>query len=416
MKIAIVGAGIAGLTAAHLLHDDHDVTVFEANDHPGGHSNTIDVQTAGGTWNVDTGFIVFNDRNYPGFERLLRRLGVSSRPSDMSFSVSGVEVDFEYAGRSPNSLFAQRRHLADPAFLRMVRDLLRFNREARGLLALDGDGPSLGHYLEEHGYSTEFVERLIVPQAASVWSADPRQLWAFPARYLVEFFDDHGMLGLRRRPRWSSVTGGSRAYVQALVAPLGDRLRLGAPVHSITRHADHVEVAAAGGEPGRFDGVIVATHSDQALRMLAEPSELERELLGAFPYQSNDTVLHTDRSLLPRRRRAWASWNYHLMQDNPGRTTLTYHMNRLQALQGADVELCVTLNRTAAIDPEKVIRRVTYEHPVYTAAGVRAQARHDEINGVDRTWFCGAYWGHGFHEDGVQSALRVCAHFDKALD
>lgn len=414
MRIAIVGAGVSGLVAAHLLSAEHDVTLFEAGAAAGGHSNTVRVETDGGSWDVDTGFIVCNDRNYPNFLRLLDRLGVATQPAQMSFGVADAIGDFEYNGASPNGLYAKRSHLVSPAFQRMVADLLRFNREARALLATDEPGPSLRDYLAQGGYSRLFVERLIVPQAAAVWSADPAQLWSFPARFLVEFFDNHGMLGFRDRPQWLTVQGGSRRYVDAIVAPLGDRVRLATPIRSIARHADHVEVAPVAGAPERFDHVVIAAHSDQALALLADPGERERELLGAFPYQPNDVVLHTDRGMLPRRRCAWASWNYHLPDREIGRPTVTYHLNRLQSLD-ADREFLVTLNRSEDIRREHVIERLRYDHPVYTPAGVAAQRRWDELDGVNRTSFCGAYWGWGFHEDGVVSALRACARFGARL-
>ena len=362
------------------------------------------VETEAGVYDLDTGFIVFNDRNYPNFERLLDELGVETQASLMSFGVSDGG-DFEYNGASPNGLFASRGQMLRPSFHRMIADLVRFNRDARELLASEED-PPLREWLAAKGYSRAFVERLIVPQAAAVWSADPAQMWSFPARFLVEFFDNHGMLGFRDRPRWRTITGGSRRYVEALTRPLRDRLRLSTPVTEITRHSDHVAVSSRGCESERFDAVVIATHSDQALALLGDPSERERELLGAIPYQSNEAVLHTDRSLLPRRRRAWASWNYHLDAGVAGRCTVTYHMNRLQSLR-ADREFCVTLNRTAAIDPERIIRTIQYAHPVYTPAGVAAQSRHHEISGRNRTHYCGAYWGWGFHEDGAKSALRV---------
>ena len=408
MRIAIVGSGIAGLTCAHLLHPRHDVTLFEANDHAGGHVNTVRVETDGGAWDVDTGFIVHNDRNYPCFQRLLAQLGVATQPAEMSFGVSDGVGDFEYNGASPNGLYAKRSHLVTPWFQRMVADLLRFNREARALLEEPGNDVSLRAWLEQRRYSPAFVERLIVPQAAAVWSADPRQLWSFPARFLVQFFDTHGMLGLRDRPQWRTVSGGSQRYVAAIVARLGEeRVRLSTPVRAIARDAEGVEVAPLGGAPERFDRVVIATHGDQALRLLADPSALERELLGAFPYQRNDVTLHTDRGLLPRRRRAWASWNYHLPDRERGRPTVTYWMNRLQALD-ADRELLVTLNRDDDVHAEHVLARLRYDHPVFTSAGVAAQARFDELNGANRTSYCGAYWGWGFHEDGVVSALRAC--------
>jgi predicted NAD/FAD-binding protein len=415
MKIAIVGAGISGLTAAHLLHRRHDIAVFEANAYAGGHTNTIRVDTEYETHHVDTGFIVFNDRNYPNFERLLGQIGVAGQPSDMSFAVSDERGDFEYASTSANGLFAKRAHLASPRFHRMLADVVRFQRAARELISGRGDGAvSLGDWVEQLRFSRPFIDRVIVPQASAVWSADPRQMWSFPARFLAEFFDNHGMLGLRDRPRWRTVAGGSARYVEALTAPWRDRLRLSTPVHAIERRDDHVLVTPRGGETERFDEVIVAAHSDQALRMLADASDREHELLGAIPYQPNEAVLHTDERLLPRRRRAWASWNYHLLDDPPGKSTVTYHMNRLQSLE-ADREFCVTLNRSEAVDPEKVIRTISYSHPVFTDAGQDAQARVGEISGRNRTHYCGAYWGWGFHEDGVRSGLRVAERFGVRL-
>jgi predicted NAD/FAD-binding protein len=406
MRIAVVGAGVSGLVAAHLLAPEHEVEVFEAQAYAGGHTNTVRVDTPHETHFVDTGFIVFNDRNYPRFERLLGRLGVAGQPSDMSFAVSDTRGDFEYASTSPNGLFAKRAHLATPWFHRMLADLVRFQREARALLASGGEGPSLGHFLEEHRYSPAFVERLIVPQAAAVWSADPRQMWSFPARFLIEFFDNHGMLGLRDRPKWRTIAGGSHRYVQALVEQWRARLWLSSPIEAVARFDDHVEVTPRGRPAERFDHVIMATHSDQALKLLADPSDREHALLGAIPYQPNEAMLHTDARMFPRRRRAWASWNYHLLDEPTGKPTVTYHMNRLQSLR-AEREFCVTLNRGEAVDPDKVIRTIPYAHPVFTAEGQAAQARHVEISGQNRTHYCGAYWGWGFHEDGVASGERV---------
>ncbi|MGI8595491.1 MAG: NAD(P)/FAD-dependent oxidoreductase [Solirubrobacteraceae bacterium] len=405
MRIAIVGAGISGLTAAHLLYPNHDLSVFESNSYAGGHTNTVRIDTEDATHEVDTGFIVFNDRTYPNFERLLARLGVAWQPSAMTFGVSDDAGDFEYNGGSVNGLFAKRAHLATPWFHRMVADMFRFNRRARDLLA-SAEDPLLGHWLEGLRLSQAFVDRLIVPQASAVWSADPRQIWTLPARFLVEFFDNHGMLSLRDRPQWRTVSGGSRCYVESLVAPWRDRLRLATPVRSIERHDNHVTVTTRGGEPERFDQVVLATHSDQALALLDDATESEHEILGAIPYQPNEAVLHTDRRMLPRRRRAWASWNYHLSGVTVGKPTVTYHMNRLQSLD-ADREFCVTLNRTERIDPATILRTIPYSHPVYTREGQAAQRRHAEISGRKRTHFCGAYWHWGFHEDGVVSAMRV---------
>ena len=414
MKIAIVGAGISGLATAHLLHPKHEITVFEAGTLAGGHANTVRVDTEDATHHVDTGFIVFNDRNYPNFERLLASLRVPAQPSDMSFGVSDGG-DFEYNSASPNGLFANRSHLVAPWFHRMIADLVRFNGNAKKLLANGGEGPSLGHWLDAGGYSRPFVERLIVPQASAVWSADPRQMWTFPARFLVEFFSNHGMLGFAKRPQWRTVVGGSRSYVDAVTKPFLDRLRLDTPVTAIERDEDGVTITPRGGEPERFDEVVLATHSDQALRMLgASATDREHEILSAIPYQANEAVLHTDRALLPQRRRAWASWNYHLLDEPTGMTTVTYHMNRLQSLT-ADREFCVTLNRSDAIDPAKILRTIQYAHPVFTPEGARAQARQHEISGRNRTHFAGAYWHWGFHEDGVVSAVKVGEHFGARL-
>jgi predicted NAD/FAD-binding protein len=410
MRIAIVGAGVSGLTAARLLHPRHDITVFEAADYVGGHTHTVRVDTPHETHHVDTGFIVFNDRNYPNFERLLRELGVRWQASDMSFSVSDAEGGFEYSSASANGLFATRRHLVTPEFHRMMRDVLRFQRAARALLQTGDDHLSLREWLEALPLSRPFVERLIVPQVSAVWSADPRRLWSFPARFLVQFLANHGMLGLRDRPRWRTVAGGSARYVDALIAPFAHRIRLRTPVRAISRAEDHVLVVVAGAEPMRFDHVALATHSDQALSMLTDPSGAEQKILSAIPYQPNEAVLHTDARLLPRRRRAWASWNYHLVEEPLGLPTVTYHMNRLQSLS-AEREFCLTLNRTASIRPETIVKRIQYAHPVYTPEGVQAQSRVGEISGQRRTHFCGAYWGWGFHEDGVNSALRLTAAF-----
>ncbi len=448
MRIAIVGAGISGLTCAHLLHREHEIVVYEAAAHAGGHTHTVRVDAAHETHHVDTGFIAFNDRNYPNFSRLLERLGVQVQPTLMSFSVKSEEEDFEYSG-TPRGVFCQPRNLLRPWFLRMLAELPRFNRELRRVLheaqAEDGngihaasagrhtrgrtDGPgtgghssrgasgeSLHDFLVHHGFSKAFVQRLIVPQVSAVWSADPRQMATFPVRFLAEFFANHGMLGFRGRPRWFTVTGGSARYVQELTRPFAERIRLGARVQSIARDAEHVELQVRGAEPERFDQVILATHSDQALDLLGDASARERAVLGAIPYQRNEAVLHTDSTLLPRRRAARAAWNFHLLREPKPLTTVTYYMNHLQRLEDAREHYCVTLNRGEAIDPAKVIRRIDYAHPVFTPRGVAAQAQHAAISGLaHRTHYCGAYWGWGFHEDGVASALRACAPFGVAL-
>jgi uncharacterized protein len=413
MRIAIVGAGVSGLVAAHMLYPQHEIVVYEAGSYAGGHTNTIRVDSQDGMLDIDTGFIVMNDRNYPNFTRLLDALGVARQPTHMSFSVKGEDEDFEYAG-TPRGIFCQPRNLLSPAFARMIRDLLRFNRELRAMLADDGRAAaeradeSLADFLVRGHYSPMFIERLIVPQASAVWSADPAHMRSFPVRFLAEFFSNHGMLGFRDRPRWSTIEGGSARYVDAITAPFRERIHLSTPVQQIQRDTDHVTLTASGRPPERYDHVVIATHSDQALAMLSDPSEQETELLGSIAYQHNEAVLHTDASLLPRRRAARAAWNFHLLSEPKPLSTVTYWMNHLQRLSARE-DYCVTLNRTEAIDPTKVIRTISYSHPVYTPAAVAAQRRHGEISGLERrTHYCGAYWGWGFHEDGVRSALAAC--------
>lgn len=419
MKIAIVGTGISGMVAAYLLHQDHEITVFEAGDYVGGHTNTVEVEMEGRIYAVDTGFIVFNDWTYPNFIALLNKLGVESQLSEMSFSVKCERTGLEYNGTNLNTLFAQRRNLLRPSFYRMIRDILRFNRESLNLLTQPEPGPSLGAYLETHRYSKEFIDHYIVPMGAAIWSASHETMWGFPARYLVQFFKNHGMLSVDERPTWRVIKGGSQRYVEKLVRPFRDRISLNSPVESISRYPDFVEVRVYEDrkthQAQRFDGVVLACHSDQALAMLADPSPREKEILGAIRYQENEAVLHTDISLLPRRRLAWAAWNYHLLPIQPDRAVVTYHMNRLQRLT-APHEFCVTLNHTEAIDPAKILRRIVYHHPVYSHEAVAAQQRHGEISGTNRTYYCGAYWGFGFHEDGVKSALAACRPFGKGLE
>ena len=418
MKIAIIGTGISGMLVAYLLHDEHELTVFEANDYIGGHTHTIPIEIDGVTYPVDTGFIVFNDWTYPNFQKLLARLGVASQPSTMSFSVRCERTGLEYNGTSLNALFAQRRNLLRPSFYRMLRDILRFNKDAPQLLGQCDNALSLGCYLNQNQYCQQFIEHYIVPMGAAIWSADPRQMFDFPARYFIQFFHNHGMLSVDERPQWRVVQGGSQEYVKALTAPYLDHIRLNCPVHEVRREADHVTIQAGQSKHGtteKFDAVVFATHSDQALNLLTDTSDEERAVLSALPYQENEVVLHTDASLLPKKRLAWASWNYHLMKDCMNRVALTYHMNTLQSLD-APVEFCVTLNGTADIDPNTILRRMVYHHPVYTSAGVAAQKKQERLNGQNRTYFCGAYWGYGFHEDGVKSALAVSRHFGKGLD
>ena len=405
MKIAIVGTGISGLTAAWALHREHELTLFEANSYIGGHTNTVQVDAGGRNYAVDTGFIVFNDWTYPHFIELLNQLGVASQPTAMSFSVHCERTGLEYNGANLNTLFAQRRNLFRPSFYRMIRDILRFNREAPALLE-ESSTPTLNAYLEEQRYSREFIDHYILPMAAAIWSAEPAATGAMPIRFFIQFFKNHGLLSVNDRPQWRVIQGGSQRYVERLIAPFRDRIRLNCPVEVIHRQPTHAVVKPRSGAAESFDAVIIATHSDQALRLLADATDREREILGAIPYQENEAVLHTDTRLLPRRRRAWAAWNYHLSAQPQARVAVTYDMNLLQGLDAPET-FCVTLNRSEVIDPARILYRTVYHHPVFSEAGIRAQARRAEISGVNRTGYCGAYWGYGFHEDGVKSGLAA---------
>jgi predicted NAD/FAD-binding protein len=410
MKIAIVGSGIAGNVAAYHLHREHDITVFEAGEHVGGHTHTHDIRIADKVYAVDTGFIVYNDRTYPNFIRLLDELNVPTQKSNMSFSVRVDHRNLEYNGTSLNSLFAQRRNFLRPSFYWMIRDILRFNREAPELLKGNDDTLTLGDYLQAQHYGREFIDHYLVPMGAAVWSTDPACMLQFPARYLVRFFHNHGMLSVDDRPTWRVVRGGSRAYVERLTAAYRDRIRLNTPVTGIRRFANHVEITSDDGPPQHFDAVFIAAHSDQALHLLADPSAAEREVLSAIPYQKNEVVLHTDTRLLPKRALAWAAWNYHVPEQTEKAVAVTYNMNILQSIE-APVTFCVSLNVSAAIEPSKILKRLTYHHPLFTPAGVAAQQRQGELNGAKRTFYCGAYWRFGFHEDGVVSALNALEHF-----
>lgn len=413
MKIAIIGSGIAGNVVAHHLHREHDITVFEAASHVGGHTHTHTVERDGERHEIDTGFIVFNDWTYPNFIALLNELGVESQPSAMSFSVRNESSGLEYNGTTINTLFAQRRNLLRLSFHRMIRDILRFNREAPALLS-SAQEISLGSYLADGQYSPQFIDDYLIPMGAAIWSTDPERMLSFPARYFVQFFHNHGMLSVDKRPQWRAIRGGSARYVEKLMAPFRQHVRLNTPVENVRRLPDGVIVKARNVDAERFDQVFLACHSDQALGLLADASPLEKAIVGVIPYQENEAVLHTDTTLLPRNRRAWAAWNYHVLgKPASARATLTYNMNILQSLKSRNT-FCVTLNRTAHIAPGKVIKRLVYHHPLYTPAGVAAQQRQHEVNGVNRTYFCGAYWRFGFHEDGVVSALNALKHFEQA--
>lgn len=424
MRIAIVGTGVSGLVAAHELAPHHEVTVFEADSRVGGHANTVDVEIDGHRHAVDTGFIVYNEANYPGFIRLLDQLGVPTRPTDMSFGVAVARTGLEYRGSNLNTLFAQRANLLRPAFLRMLGDIVRFNRSARQLVQHEArwgdaerlparsngrdDDISIAEFLRRGRYSDTFVSQFLVPFGAAIWSADPETFTRFPMRSYARFMDNHGLLGLAGRPQWRTVCGGSRTYVEALIAPISDRIRLNTPVEKIVHRTENgtsqVEVVTAVGAQ-TFDRVIIGAHSDQALRMLADASPDEQEILGSIGYQANRATLHTDERMLPRAPLARASWNYWVAPDGR-RATVTYWMNLLQGIESTR-PLLLTLNRADAIDPEHVLAEFEYDHPVFDAGALRAQRRRHEIQGIHGRYFVGAYWGYGFHEDGVQSALEV---------
>jgi predicted NAD/FAD-binding protein len=414
MRIAIIGTGISGMTSAYLLSEDHEVVVYEANGYIGGHTNTVDVILDGRTYAVDTGFIVFNENTYPQFIKLMKRLGVAWQDSVMSFSVQCEKTGLEFSPSTLNSLFIQRRNLLRPSFYRMLWDVTRFKRDAEALLKSDDYKLTLTAFLTDKGYSRVFVEHFIIPMGAAIWSADPVKFNEFPARYFAQFFKNHGFLNVKDQPQWLTIKGRSRQYIKPITQPYADRIRLNCPVASIRRLADGVEIQPQNQPPEKFDQVVIAAHSDQALAMLDDPTDIEKNILGTIPYQENQTVLHCDESLLPSKKAAWASWNYHIPEEDLGRVAVTYDMNILQRI-GAPKELCVSLNLAEAIDPDKIFREMTYHHPVYNPESLAARNGHREINGINRTYYAGAYWGYGFHEDGVVSAVEVCHHFNKSL-
>lgn len=414
MNIAIVGSGISGLTCAYLLNRSHQVSVFESSDWIGGHTHTVDVTVNGQHHAVDTGFIVFNDWTYPNFIQLLKQLGVGFKPTEMSFSVHDPDTGLEYNGNTLRSLFAQRRNLLSPGFWGMLRDILRFNREALRDLAEHriADTTTLGDYLRAGRYGERFTRHYIVPMGAAIWSMSLADMLDFPLLCFVRFFKNHGLLSVSNRPQWQVIEGGSSAYLAPLTASFGERIRLSCPVSRVERDEHGVTVHSHAGSE-RFDHVIFACHSDQALHLLAEPSAAERSILGALPYANNDVVLHTDTRLLPERKRAWASWNYRLGGSGQ-QPAVTYNMNILQGLPN-NTTLCVSLNQSHLINPLKVLAQYTYAHPQYSLGAVVAQARWHELAGHRHTWYCGAYWANGFHEDGVVSALRVARAFGEDL-
>ncbi|MEF1282664.1 NAD(P)/FAD-dependent oxidoreductase [Vibrio sp. M250220] len=408
MKIAIIGSGISGLTCGYYLSRDHDVTLFEANDYIGGHTATVDVELEGSRYSVDTGFIVYNDRTYPNFIALMNEIGVEGRPSQMSFSVRNDSNGLEYNGHTLTTLFAQKRNWLNPKFYSFIFEILRFNRLVKECVDQTTGENTLGDFLTSHRFSDYFCDNYILPMGAAIWSSTLADMRAFPLQFFARFFLNHGLLDVTNRPQWYVIKGGSREYIKPLTKGFADKIRLNSSVESVSR--DHAGVTVrVNGQTERFDQVIFACHSDQAKHLLADISSVESEILSDLAYQPNEVVLHTDESLLPKRKAAWASWNYWLdggEQEQSRPPTLTYNMNILQHIQ-APKTFCVSLNSSDQIDKDKILKSFVYHHPVFSRDSMAAQARRNEINGLSRTWFCGAYWYNGFHEDGVRSGLDV---------
>lgn len=418
-NIAIVGTGISGLTCGHLLHKNHQVTLFEANDYIGGHTATKNIQLDGKKYAIDTGFIVFNDWTYPNFIKLMQKLGVQYQPTEMSFSVKNLTENLEYNGNTLNSLFAQRRNVLRPKFWRIVRDILRFNKICKDGAAekIDYGNQTLHEFLQQHQFSDAFTYNYILPMCAAIWSTSLEDIKAFPFMFFLRFFNNHGLLNITDRPQWHSIVGGSSAYIKPLTAGFSDNIKINSPVKSVAIQEGSKLVSLNDGTQMLFDEVIFACHSDQALAMLDSPSQLQIDILGDMPYATNEVVLHTDTQVLPRRKLAWASWNY-LIKGYEGETqapaVLTYNMNILQNIE-SDHTFCVTLNNTRDIEPSKILGTYHYAHPQFNNKTIAAQARWSEISGLDGLHFCGAYWYNGFHEDGVRSALDVCEVFGEQL-
>ncbi|MFT5839441.1 MAG: putative NAD/FAD-binding protein [Flavobacteriales bacterium] len=418
-NIAIIGTGISGLTCGHLLHKKHDITLFEANNYIGGHTATKDVQVNGRQYAIDTGFIVFNDWTYPNFIKLMDKIGVQSQATEMSFSVKNISQNLEYNGNTLNSLFAQRRNILRPKFWRIIRDILKFNKVCKKGAAerTDYGLQTLHEFLVQHQFSDDFTYNYILPMCAAIWSTSLEDIKAFPFTFFLRFFNNHGLLNVTDRPQWRSIVGGSKEYIKPLIAGFEHNIKLNSPVKSVTDKNNQKLVRLQDDSEHLFDDVIFACHSNQALNILVEPSVSQTEILGDMPYANNEVVLHTDASVLPVRKLAWASWNYFIKGydgESQAPAVLTYNMNILQNIQ-SDTTFCVTLNNSKGIDPEKILGTYQYAHPQFNNQTMIAQARWSEISGKQGLHFCGAYWYNGFHEDGVHSALDVCKSFGEQL-
>lgn len=405
-KIAVVGTGISGLTAAYLLAKRHDVTVFEADSRIGGHTHTVDVKADGRDYAIDTGFIVFNDKTYPNFRALMAELGVADQDTVMSFSVKCEKTGLEYNGTNLNTLFARRRNLLNPLFYRMIGDILRFNKEAPSDVAFPEIASlTVGEYLERNMYCRRFIDHYIQPMGSAIWSCGKDTLLDFPLQFFVRFFHNHGMLSVNDRPVWHTIVGGSRAYLDPLCASFREKIHTNTPVKAIRRTPNGVRIRDGKGQESYFDDVVLAVHSNLVAPMVEDLEPAAREVFDAMPYQVNDVVLHTHVDLMPKRKLAWAAWNYHIGGDE-GAVRVTYNMNILQRLK-SETTFMVSLN--CQVPEEKILGRYRYDHPVYTLAGIKARNRYDEINGVNHLFYCGAYWFNGFHEDGVRAAQRAVA-------
>ena len=415
MKIAIIGSGISGLTTAYLLHKDHDITVFEANDYIGGHTHTHEISQNDKMWRVDSGFIVYNEKTYPNFIKLLKELKVKVQKTTMGFSVKAPSQNLEYSGGSLNTVFAQRLNLFKPAFLIMLKDILRFNRLAAKELSKVDETTTILSFLEKHKFSKPFVENYIIPMGAAIWSTAANKTTEMPAAFYIRFFKNHGLLQIFNRPQWFVIKGGSKSYVQKIIEGFQEKILLSKPVIKVERNPSEVKIyCEKEADPLFFDKVVFATHSDQALALLKDPSNDEKSVLEAMPYQKNTAIVHTDVTLMPKIKKTWSSWNYLLSGDQNRPVTLTYNMNILQSLD-AKPDFLVTLNSLNEINPSKIIKKIDYSHPLFTVNGVHAQKKKNQISGQNNTYYCGAYWGNGFHEDGVNSALDVCKAFGVSL-
>ena len=411
MNIAIVGSGISGLTCAYLLSDAHKITLFEANNYLGGHTNTIDIELEGSTYAIDTGFIVYNEKTYPLFKKILRQLNVQTQSSNMSFSVKCERTGLEYKPTSLNSLFGQRKNMLRTEFFGMLNGILEFNKGARKLLDKDVDSQeTVKQFVDKMKINTMTFEKFVIPMASAIWSTSPDLMKSIPIDYLARFFNNHGLLSINNHPQWRVIKGGAREYIKKMVARFSDSIRLNSKVVRITRKPEGVKLKTGNNVTANFDAVILACHSDQALEMLQDPTSKETEILSSIPYQENIALLHTDTSVLPLRKRIWASWNSNIPLKKENKVSLTYNMKMLQSIKCPDT-ICVSLNMEERIKPEKVLKRIIYNHPVYNKTTVNAQNRKHEINGLNNTYYAGAYWKYGFHEDGVKSALDVCRHF-----